>query len=330
MVENPTTASARDDAPEKRVAPGGPSSALGGHLRTFAAGILMGVANIIPGVSGGTMILALGLYERFVDSIADITRFKFRLSSFVFLGILGGAAILAIFSSVGFINWGLTNHQHIMFAVFIGLTLGGVPLIWKEIQPIGPASLGGAAGGFALMIFTSFMLTDLDLPANFAFLFVGGIIGSAAMVLPGISGSYLLLALGLYFPITEGISEFKDALQAVDIDAMMKPALGVIMPVGLGVLTGIAGLTNLLKAALTRFHALTMGGLLGLLLGSVFFLYPFKEPSHKDPFESAAPLTPANIAIVLFCILAGFGVTLALSRLGRSTRDAARESDSRK
>ena len=275
----------------------------------------MGVANIIPGVSGGTMLLAIGIYERFVDAVADVTRLKITRASIVFLGTLGIAAVIAIFATVDLINWGLTHHQHVMFALFIGLTLGGVPLIWREISPVRASSILGAAGGLAGMIAMTLALTDLNLPANFIFLFFGGIIGSAAMVLPGISGSYLLLAMGLYFPVTEGISEFKDALKAVDVGMAMDPAFGVILPVGLGVLVGIAGLTNLLKALLTRYHHPTIGTLLGLLLGSVFFLYPFKEPGDKDPFEAAAALTPLNVMLVLLCVALGFAATFFISRL---------------
>jgi putative membrane protein len=136
------------------------------------------------------------------------------------------------------------------------------------------------------------------------------------MVLPGISGSYLLLALGLYFPVTQGLEQFKAALKAIDAAAAWEPTVEVLLPVGLGVAAGIAGLSNLLKAALERFHSPTMGVLLGLLLGSVFFLYPFREPGHKDPFAAAAPLTPANVILVLACVAAGFTLTYFISRLG--------------
>lgn len=292
----------------------------GGLVRLLAGGALMGIANIIPGVSGGTMILAMGLYEWFVDSVADVTRFRFRPRSVGFLGLLGGSAVVAVFAMVGPINWGLTYHQHVMFALFMGLTLGGVPLIWSEMRPVRPSGIAAALSGLLLMVLISFALSTLDLPANFAFLFVGGFIGSAAMVLPGLSGSYLLLAMGLYFPITNGLSAFKEALSAADIQAALPPAIGVILPVGLGVAAGIAGLTNLLKASLSRFHQPTMGVLLGLLLGSVFFLNPFREPGLKDPFEAAAPVTPANLALVAVSLVVGFLITWYLSRSGEGNQ----------
>jgi putative membrane protein len=283
--------------------------------RIGVGGALMGIANIIPGVSGGTMILATGLYQRFVDSVADVTRLKFRPGPLVFLAVLGLSALLAIFATVTPINWGLRHCQHLMFAAFIGLTLGGVPLIWRDLTPLRPSGVSGAVAGLALMVAVSLWLSKTAFPASFPFLFVGGIVGSAAMVLPGISGSYLLLAMGLYSPITAGIEQFKEALKALDMAAAMPPALEVLLPVGLGVLVGIIGLTNLLKAALHKWRDPTLGALLGLLLGSVFFLYPFREPGHRDPFEAAAPITPGNVALVVLCILVGFIATFALSRI---------------
>lgn len=288
-------------------------------VRSVIGGVLMGIANIIPGVSGGTMILAVGLYEYFVDAVANFTRFKFRVQEIIFLGIIAVSAFVAILLSVSVINWGLTNHQHIMFALFIGLTLGGVPLLGAQLKPFPARSIFAVIAGIALMVFITMVLQKFEVPVNFGFLFVGGIIGSAAMVLPGISGSYLLLALGLYFPITDGIDQFKDALKAMDIAAMMGPALGVMFPVGLGVLTGIAGLSNLLKWAFEKAYHTTLGLLMGLLIGSVFFLYPFKAPGHKDPFEAAAPITPTNIALVLLALVIGFVLTFSIDRLGNKS-----------
>lgn len=285
-------------------------------LHTVAGGVLMGIANVIPGVSGGTMILALGLYEKFIDAVADLTRLRFRLGSIVFLALLGASAAMAVLAAVGPINWGLANHQHIMFALFIGLTLGGVPLVWKEMRPVRAAGVVGAIFGFALVTSTSLALSQMDLPVNFFFLFIGGVVGAAAMVLPGISGSFLLLAMGLYFPITEAVEQFKDAIKALDVAGALEPGFGVGLPVAMGVAVGIAGLTNLLKALLARYRQATMGALLGLLLGSVVFLYPFREPGHRDPFEAAAPATPANVILVLFCVALGFAVTFILPRIG--------------
>ncbi len=285
--------------------------------RTILGGAAMGIANIIPGVSGGTMVLAFGLYEKFVNSVAAVTRFKFTLPVISFLCIFGVSAVIAIFTSADVITWGLTYHQHIMFALFIGLTLGGVPTLCREMGRFTGLGTGTAMAGFISILVINSALSEIDLPANFLFLFLGGIIGSAAMVLPGISGSYLLLILGLYIPMTEGIHDFKEALKAVDVGAMMGPAFGVILPVGLGVLTGIAGLSNVLNILFAKFRIGTLGYLLGLLLGSVITLYPFREPGRKDPFGAAAEITSGNVIIVLVCVVLGFATTRAIDLLAK-------------
>src|SRR5690606_21774205 len=101
-----------------------------------------------------------------------------------FLAVLAVSAVLAILISVGPITWGLTHYQHLMFALFIGLTLGGVPLIWAEIRPVGASGWAGIVVGFAVMILSTSALQNINLPNNFAVMFMGGIVGSVAMVLP--------------------------------------------------------------------------------------------------------------------------------------------------
>lgn len=292
-------------------------------FHVIVGGMLMGTADVIPGVSGGTMLVATGLYDQFIGSVSDLTRFRFRMASILFLVLLGIGDISAILTMSGVIEWGLTHYQHIMYALFIGLTLGGVPVLAKSIRPLKTSGVIGIIGGFLFMIGVSFALRELNLPVNFIILLIGGFIGSSAMVLPGISGSYLLLMLGLYSPILEGVSTFKDALKSMDISLLFNVGFNVILPVGLGVLAGIALLSNVIRVVLKRHHEPTVGVLMGLLLGSVVSLYPFRAPGPKDLFETAAPATALNIAIVLACIVVGFIVTIAISRLDKEGEGVA-------
>ncbi|MCB2155096.1 DUF368 domain-containing protein [bacterium] len=288
-----------------------------GLIRTLVGGGLMGVANIIPGVSGGTMVLAMGLYEEFVESVADVTRLRWRMRPFVFLAVLGFAAIVAIGASVVPISWGLHNIHHIMYALFIGLTLGGVPLIWKEITPLKPGAIGGTIAGFLAMVGIAFFLNDMPLPVNWLTFLIAGFIASAAMVLPGISGSYLLLIFGLYLPFTDRIKEFLHAVKEVDFGLAFSIGLHDILPIGVGVILGIAGLTNVLKALLHRCHDATMGVLLGLLVGSVVGLWPFQKlVEDGETVVEAHPATPLNILLVLGALGVGFVITFIISRLG--------------
>jgi putative membrane protein len=291
-----------------------------GIARTLIGGALMGIANIIPGVSGGTMVLALGLYERFVESVADVTRLRFRLPSLLFLGLLGGAAVVAIGLMAGPIVAGLERAHHLMYGLFIGLTLGGVPLLWRQLRPLDAASIGGTIAGLLVMIAIAFFLREVAIPQNWIVFVLAGVIASAAMVLPGISGSYLLLIFGLYLPISKGIKDFVAALRAVDIGGAWTIGFTVLLPVGIGVLVGVAALTNALKALLARYHSATIGVLLGLLLGSVIGIYPFQELREKGEMIAAAPpMTAANVVLVMVALVVGLGITLGVSRLGNES-----------
>lgn len=286
-------------------------------FHVMIGGGMMGTADVIPGVSGGTMLVATGLYDQFIQSVSDLTRFRFRRESIIFLVLLGIGDVTAILTMSGVIEWGLTSLQHIMYALFIGLTLGGVPVLAKSIKPLSTSGVGGIISGFLFMILVSFALRQLDLPVNFIILMMGGFIASSAMVLPGISGSYLLLMLGLYAPILEGVSAFKDALKAMDIGQVLEIGFSIGLPVLLGVIAGIALLSNAIRIVLKRYHEPTVGVLMGLLLGSVVSLYPFRAPGPKDLFEQAAPITALNAVLVMACIALGFIITMSISRLDK-------------
>ncbi|MDK2973419.1 MAG: putative rane protein [Candidatus Sumerlaeota bacterium] len=289
-----------------------------GIVRTLIGGALMGIANIIPGVSGGTMVLALGLYEKFVESVADVTRLRFRLPSLLFLGLLVIAAVVAIGLMAGPIVAGLENAHHLMYGLFIGLTLGGVPLLWKEMEPVNAVSIGGTVAGLLVMIVIAFALKEIQLPQTWIVFMLAGVIASAAMVLPGISGSYLLLIFGLYLPISKAIKDFVYALKDLDFGTCWTLGVTVHVPLGIGVLLGIAGLTNALKALLHRWHGATVGVLLGLLLGSVIGIYPFQELREKGELIAAAhPVTPLNVLLVIVAVAVGFALTIGVSRLGK-------------
>jgi putative membrane protein len=168
------------------------------------------------------------------------------------------------------------------------------------------------------------------------------------MILPGVSGGYLLLLLGQYLPILGAVDQLKLVLlgasagEGLDL-ALLSQALHVVIPVGIGVLLGIVGISNLLQWTLDRFPKPTLGLLLGLLLGAVAGLWPFQEgvaPEVGDVFkgtvlseERAAEIEPEDwplryfrpeagqAAVALLLIGLGFAATLAIDRLGRVTRE---------
>ncbi len=244
-----------------------------GPIRIAVGGVFMGVANLIPGVSGGTMILAVGLYEEFIDAVAELTALKFSVRRILFLGILGCFAVASILGLSSVILSLLLWHSSFMFALFIGLTLGGTPLLLRMIGRSTWSVVIAAFLGLALMAGVALVRQGAAMPRNMGMDFVSGVVGATTMVLPGISGSYMLLVLDQYDRVIGAISDLKGgALES----------LKIIIPVGIGAVLGIVALSNLLKLLLHKFEKATLGFLLGMLLGSVLGLWPFgRAPTEK-------------------------------------------------
>ena len=312
-------------------------------MRSAIGGALMGMANLVPGISGGTMLLAAGIYADFVKAIAEVTTFRFRRNQVIVLGSVVVTAVLAILLGAGPVKNLVVDHRWIMYSLFIGLTLGGVPLVWRMLGPRGRSMWFGLAAGFLIMWAMAVLplaeISSHSGKGSFVMLFVAGLAGASAMILPGISGGYLLLLLGQYVPILSAIDRFKGALEKGDIPAAMRVGLFEGLPVAAGVILGVVCVSNLLRVLLERHKTATLGVLLGLLLGSVIGLWPFQQgvrPEAGDLFkgriltadvlEELKPedyptrfFHPSGIQVggSVLILLAGFGVTTAISCLGR-------------
>jgi putative membrane protein len=316
--------------------------------RAAVGGVLMGLANLVPGLSGGTMLLAVGIYPLFIGAMADVTRLRFSRNAIIVLGTIAGSAVLAILLLAGTMRDLVVEQRWLMYSLFIGLTLGGVPLIWRLARPATPAVWIAAAIGFAVMAVMAFGSAGSGLAsASVPMLIVGGIAGASAMILPGISGGYLLLLLGQYEPILGAVDALKTGLLESGGTADLSAAMWVLVPVGIGVLVGIVGVSNLLKWLLERFEKATLGVLLGLLVGAVVGLYPFQQPTRPEAGyvhdgvtldelavaaldEEAWPLqrftpTAGQVAGALALVLVGFGATLLVDRIGRQKPDDRHE-----
>lgn len=314
--------------------------------RGLFGGVLMGLANLVPGISGGTMLLAAGIYPAFVESLANVTRFKFSTRAILVLGSVGIAAVLAILLFAGTLKELVVEQRWVMYSLFIGLTLGGVPLVWRLTEPgkrVTASLIVPALLAFSAMIGLAFMEAGNEVnnqsSSGFVMLFFAGLAGASAMILPGLSGGYLLLLMRQYVPILSAVDSFKEALKARDFAAAMEPALQVLLPVGIGVVVGIVVVGNLLKWMFAKYHTQTLGILLGLLIGSVAGLYPFKEyvaPQIGDvikaervtaenleeiekedwPTQAFRPsLTTAAMSLGLVGI--GFAITLGVGQIGK-------------
>ncbi len=313
--------------------------------RSVFGGVLMGLANLVPGISGGTMLLAAGIYPRFIDAIAELTRFKLRFRSVLTLGCIVASAGVAILLLAGVLKDLVVEQRWVMYSLFIGLTLGGVPIVWRLAKP------GSAILKVSAMLAFSFMTGIAVLQFNgyvgsanssFLMLLLAGLAGASAMILPGLSGGYLLLLLGQYVPILTGVDQFKEALKARELSLLMEPLISVVLPVGVGVVVGVVAVGNLLQYLLKRHRQMTLGILLGLLIGSTVGLWPFQQcvqPSVGDvvkgqvltaqtleeleredwPTEIFTP-SIQTVASAVGLIVVGFGITMGVSALGREKK----------
>ncbi len=315
--------------------------------RGLIGGTLMGLANLVPGISGGTMLLAAGVYPSFINAIADVTRLQLRPRPLVVLATIGGAAVLAIGLLAGATRALVIGERPLMYSFFIGLTLGGLPLVWRLARPATPGVWAGAVAAFGLMgvmALSTGGASGTD-SASLPLLVLSGLAGASAMILPGISGGYLLLLLGQYEPILGAIDDLKEGLiGAAGFDlARILVSMEIVVPVGIGVVLGVVGVSNGLRWLLAHYAKPTLGSLLGLLLGAVIGLYPFQEPvPPKVGFEVNGRVVPeAELAAIpqndwplqryspragelgtaTAALVGGLLLTFAVSRVGRREGD---------
>ena len=258
--------------------------------RGVVGGILMGLANLVPGISGGTMLLAVGIYPQFIEAIGQVTTFRFCSRAVLMLVSVVLAALVAVVALAGPVKDLVVEHRWVMYSLFIGLTIGGAPVVWRLIRQDAAAPGRGvwvaAVLGFLAMTLLAWFQVQNAGGVNregFGMMFSAGAAGAAAMILPGVSGGYLLLVLGVYVPLLSGIEQAKEAVGGQDIGALTEVGLRVIVPVGLGVVVGVVMISNLLRFMLARFEKWTLGLLLGLLLGAVIGLWPFQTGVEPSP-----------------------------------------------
>jgi len=281
-------------------------------------GFLMGAADVVPGVSGGTVALVLGIYERLVASIKAGSsalgrmirgdwpgmRRWLRQVDWGFLVPLLGGILLAVLSLARILESLLHDYPEEMAGAFAGLIAGSVVIAWRLVRRWHPLALAAAAG-MAIAIFYGLGLregtsdesvTQLADPALWAF-FLAGAVAICAMILPGVSGSFLLVVLGMYGPVLEAVNERSIATLAV---------------MAAGMILGLAFFSQLLSWALTHHHDTVVAGLIGLMAGSLRVLWPW--PDGLDSTVLGRP--DENMAGVVGLGVLGLAVVVLLGRLG--------------
>lgn len=231
-------------------------------------GILMGISDLIPGVSGGTIAFILGIYDRLLESISGFfsREWKKQLGFLVPLG-TGIAITLLLFSR--FIEFLLENHYEATQFFFMGLILGVLPYIMKQADVkknftarhlVILLVIGAALASMAFIQTDDNVapITELSVP-TFFLLFFSGWIASMAMLLPGISGSFILLLIGVY---------------STAINALSTLNLPIVMAIGAGVMVGFIISSKAISYLLEHFTYVTYAAIIGLILGSLFVVFP--------------------------------------------------------
>lgn len=239
-------------------------------------GIFIGVANIIPGVSGGTLAVSMGVYQTILDAINNIRKdFKNSIKT-LFPYIIG--IIIGIVALSFVINFLLENFTMPTISCFIGLVLGGVPLIINKIKDEKVKNTHIISFIIMLAIIIVPTLIAIETPAiqtidfniiNILILFALGIISALAMVVPGVSGSMLLMMLGYYNIIIATIKSTVEALILLDLTTLLNNLL-ILVPFGIGVLVGIVVIAKIISKLLKKYPNATYWGILGLIVASPF------------------------------------------------------------
>jgi len=269
-------------------------------------GFLMGAANVIPGVSGGTMALILGIYEELINAIRSInlkflrliTNFNIKEAlssvSWHFLLPVGLGILLATFSLAGVLGWLLDRYPVIVWSFFFGLILSSVITISRVVKKWRIPTIVAIAVGTIAAYFL-FGVIPVATPNAPWFIFASGFIAICAMILPGISGAYILVLLGKYRYILEALNN-KDFF--------------TLFIIGAGALTGLISFAQILGWLLKKYHDLTMAILIGLMLGSLRKIWPWKETitTFIDSHGKEIPSLQSNIIPSSFTIEVGLAL----------------------
>jgi putative membrane protein len=250
----------------------------GEYLLLTLKGFAMGAANVIPGVSGGTIALITGIFERLIHSLKSIDhialsfllRGKLRLFSdrinFVFLFAVFSGAVISVFTLARLLGWLFDNYPVYIWSYFFGLILASVYFVGKTIGKwTFPVFLLFTLGAFLAVWISS--MSPAQGNEGILYLVLCGIVAVCSMILPGLSGSFILILMGNY--------------ELVAIEAVNELRLEILMPVFVGIVIGLLAFSHFLSWIFTNFRDVTLAALTGIIAGSLVILWPWKDPVYR-------------------------------------------------
>ena len=279
-------------------------------IKVFIKGMIMGAVNVFP-ISSGTVSLILDVFERFVNSIKSLNPKNFRylrkgeVSEFarrtdakflltLLIGIFAGMILTAIF-----LKKTLQSYEVYTWSFFIGLIIASVVYVMKRIEKVSVKNILLLLAGFSI----SFLLSIKSNPYsndNFFYLFLCGIVGATGMVVPGISGSHMMLLMGNYELIVT------EAIPALAKASTFMQGARILFPFALGSVVSIVSFSYLLSWLMHDFRNETLSALAGFMLGSLPVVYPWKEPT-ADMMDYIFHLPSWNMELLVAVVMVALG-----------------------
>lgn len=237
-------------------------------LKQVLIGMVLGVANVIPGVSAGTMAVIMNIYDDLLDAIS-LNKQKLK-KNFMFLMTIGIGAVIGILLFSNTLEYLYEHFNRPTSFFFIGVIIGSIPMIWRQASKGDALTVTKCIPFVVTLVIMAVMavgvesetaqkaLTELNMVQTLWIIFAAGI-SAFAMIIPGISGSFIMLTLGVYTTTISAISDFN---------------IAILVPIGIGVVIGLGVGTQIVKVLLSRYRQATYLAILGLVIGSIFTLYP--------------------------------------------------------
>ncbi|MWG35715.1 DUF368 domain-containing protein [Halomarina oriensis] len=299
------------------------------YLGIYLRGIAMGAADAVPGVSGGTIALITGIYGRLVTAIADLdpqalallpgvttadgrTRLRRRLIEMdvPFLMALGLGIVTALVTVARAVEWAYHAYPALLFAFFFGLIAASAVVLRDQIDVGTSWRLFAGVLGVTLGVFVSAVVGNA-LPSTLPVLFVVGAIAISAMILPGVSGSLILLLFGQYVYLTGTLSSFVDSLIGVARGGSVDPVVEygtVVVTFCLGAVVGLFSVAHAVDYALEHYREATLTFLVALMVGALY--YPAAEVA-----DEVTVWTPTATAGILVAAVVGAAVVLVVDHV---------------
>lgn len=276
----------------------------------FARGLAMGAADVVPGVSGGTIAFITGIYEQFIEALSRMNLTAWRLwrregFAAVWAYVHGGfllslfAGILtAVLTVARAVHWLLAHYPVLVWAFFFGLVLACVWFLRREVPRWNGVTLAAAAFGALLAAVITFLPAASGADHGLLYIFCAAALAICAMMLPGISGAFVLVLLGAYPAVL-------NALRTWDMAVLLVCAAGAVV--------GLLSFARVLQWLFAHFRTMTIAGLTGFVAGSLLKIWPWQSAG-----KPALPDT--QVAAALLCMVAGFALVFAMETLATRKR----------